>query len=629
MLIRATSLTFRRQFSISTKIPNQTKSELFRYDEKNPFTRIPQTWVTTLDDEKDVNLEIINLHPDLFRAPPRVDLLHRNIVWQWNYKNLQLTKQLSKAEMPGGGAKPWPQKKTGRHHAGSIRSPHFIRGGFAHGVRGPRTWFYMLPDAIRLKGLCTALSIKHAQNDLVIVDDFGSLKSGDQQHLLDIAENRNWGYSVLFVEKSMDVATNLVDATTNLPFFNILPLFGLNCYSIVKYDTLILSRECLDALENTILKRLHSREPLQKPYRYMDLKKRILDESEHEEHPIYTPFIRIMGSYLSKKRKPIDELEAIVFKLEQLSSRCGQIQKSRYNFMWWTAVLAFFVSSSFSAMVYASNNYDEPRIVYVIVAWIAVILIFLGLKFITFRFCNFMLERHQRNIDDLKARKSEIIESVKENEKFKVAKSIIEKYGSPEDMAEMLPMNQSEMSEKRDVTIDGRRQQSPNRTAAREDTTINATSNGHQNDQTTASLQLEPHRGAMNRAFFTPAIRRQPIRPFIPPSRTPIDKILDYIVGDGPSNRFALICQQCYVHNGMCLPEEFKSMAFICFNCGMYNPARNSNGLFTPKRSITHQYSDAVEASSRPLIRTATNSDSSDSENTEDENNTERADTQT
>lgn len=63
--------------------------------------------------------------------------------WQRVYKNLQLTKQLTRAEMPGGGRKPWPQKKMGRHHAGSIRSPHFVHGGFAHGVRGPRTWFYM------------------------------------------------------------------------------------------------------------------------------------------------------------------------------------------------------------------------------------------------------------------------------------------------------------------------------------------------------------------------------------------------------------------------------------------------------------------------------------------------------
>ena len=103
--------------------------------------------------------------------------------------------------MPGGGRKPWPQKRMGRHHAGSIRSPHFKNGGFAHGVRGPRTWFYMLPDAIRLKGLCTALTIKHAQNDLIIADDFNSLPSAEPQMLHDIAEKRNWGYSILFVDK--------------------------------------------------------------------------------------------------------------------------------------------------------------------------------------------------------------------------------------------------------------------------------------------------------------------------------------------------------------------------------------------------------------------------------------------
>lgn len=83
--------------------------------------------------------------------------------------------------MPGGGRKPWPQKKMGRHHAGSIRAPGFAHGGFAHGVKGPRTWFYMLPVAVRLKGLCTALSIKHAQNDLVVVDSFNSLSVDDPQ----------------------------------------------------------------------------------------------------------------------------------------------------------------------------------------------------------------------------------------------------------------------------------------------------------------------------------------------------------------------------------------------------------------------------------------------------------------
>ena len=88
---------------------------------------------------------------------------------------------LSRGEMPGGGRKPWPQKRQGRHHAGSIRAPGFYRGGFALGVRGPKTGFYMLPDTIRLHGLRTALTIKHVQDDLIIVSDFATLPDNNPQ----------------------------------------------------------------------------------------------------------------------------------------------------------------------------------------------------------------------------------------------------------------------------------------------------------------------------------------------------------------------------------------------------------------------------------------------------------------
>lgn len=76
---------------------------------------------------------------------------------------------------------------------------------FANGIRGPKTWFYILPDAIRLEGLCVAMTIKHAQNDLVIVDDFASLPSDDAQYMHELADSRNWGYSVLFINDSSEV----------------------------------------------------------------------------------------------------------------------------------------------------------------------------------------------------------------------------------------------------------------------------------------------------------------------------------------------------------------------------------------------------------------------------------------
>ncbi|KHJ77787.1 hypothetical protein OESDEN_22593 [Oesophagostomum dentatum] len=177
------------------------------------FTEIPQAWVSSFDAIEDRKLGIVNLHPDIFRVPPRLDILHscnnsvfRNITWQSVYRNVQLTKQLTRAEMPGGGRKPWPQKKTGRAHVGSIRSPQFIHGGFANGVRGPRTWFYILPDAIRLKGLCVALTVKHAQDCLQIVDRLDRLPSeADAQFLHDLADHRNWGYSVLFVNDTDEI----------------------------------------------------------------------------------------------------------------------------------------------------------------------------------------------------------------------------------------------------------------------------------------------------------------------------------------------------------------------------------------------------------------------------------------
>jgi large subunit ribosomal protein L4 len=273
---------------------SETKAErtLWRMDERNPFVEVPQAWVTTLAEERQANQSIVKLHPDIFRVPPRIDLLHRNIVWQQTYRNVQLTKMLTRGEMPGGGRKPWPQKRTGRHHAGSIRSHNFIRGGFAHKARGPRTFFYMLPDAIRLSGLCTALTIKHSQDDLVIVDDFSSLPTSDPQYLHDIAEERNWGYSVLFVDSTADgVSPHLVEITEKVPSFTLMPVYGLNCYSMLKHDTLVLSFRALEALETAILRQFHRSETLQKQFRYMDHKQKILAEAEHTEDPVYTPFV--------------------------------------------------------------------------------------------------------------------------------------------------------------------------------------------------------------------------------------------------------------------------------------------------------------------------------------------------
>lgn len=73
-------------------------------------------------------------------------------------------------------------------------------------------------------------------------------------------------------------------------------------------------------------------------------------------------------------------------------------------------------------------------------------------------------------------------------------------------------------------------------------------------------------------------------RPIINQDRGVVEKLVDYIVGDGPSNRYALICSNCHGHNGMALKDEFEYIAFRCCYCGFFNPARKEK-QFAPTLS--------------------------------------------
>ncbi|KAJ6224332.1 hypothetical protein RDWZM_002877 [Blomia tropicalis] len=78
-----------------------------------------------------------------------------------------------------------------------------------------------------------------------------------------------------------------------------------------------------------------------------------------------------------------------------------------------------------------------------------------------------------------------------------------------------------------------------------------------------SSFALTPRR-PMNRT----------VKPILPQNRSIVEKMVDYIFTDGPSNRYALICVHCYSHNGMALADEFEYITYICAYCNAFNPAR-------------------------------------------------------
>jgi len=101
-------------------------------------------------------------------------------------------------------------------------------------------------------------------------------------------------------------------------------------------------------------------------------------------------------------------------------------------------------------------------------------------------------------------------------------------------------------------------------------------------------------------------------RPVLPRERGYLDKFVEYLVGDGPANRYALICRQCQSHNGMALREEFEYIAFRCCYCYYWNPARK-------QRPVAPRLPSPVVSSS------AVSSDSSDQSGTESARNSRRS----
>ncbi|XP_032252032.1 39S ribosomal protein L4, mitochondrial isoform X1 [Phoca vitulina] len=236
-----------------------------------PAPRRPvQAWVESLRGYEQERVGLAELHPEVFSTAPRLDILHQVAIWQKNFKRISYAKTKTRAEVQGGGRKPWPQKGSGRSRHGSIRSPIWRGGGIAHGPRGPTSYYYMLPMKVRVRGLKVALTVKLAQDDLHVVDSL-ELPTSDPQYLTELARYRRWGDSVLLVDLAHeDMPQNVIAAVSGLKTFNLIPAVGLNAYSMLKHQTLVLTLQTVAFLEEKLLwhdSRYTPLYPFRLPYR--------------------------------------------------------------------------------------------------------------------------------------------------------------------------------------------------------------------------------------------------------------------------------------------------------------------------------------------------------------------------
>jgi len=222
------------------------------------FGTTRQAWVEKLSKDAEKK-EIIDLHPDVWSVYPRMDIIHQNLVWQSKYNVVNYNHVKGVKEMIysyGGGAKPWQQKGTGRARQGSRRAPQWINGGKVHGPKGPKPLYYMIQRSLRIYGLTHTLSVKFAQDDIHIVDNF-DLPSSQPEHLLDIAESRGWAEGVLLVDRDDVFPENITAATEEIPHINLMPVYGLNVHSMIKHRTLVLTKSAVENITEKLLYALH------------------------------------------------------------------------------------------------------------------------------------------------------------------------------------------------------------------------------------------------------------------------------------------------------------------------------------------------------------------------------------
>ena len=150
----------------------------------------------------------------------------------------------TRAEVRGGGIKPWRQKGTGRARQGSIRAPQWIKGGIALGPK-PRDYRYKLPKKVRALAIKSVLTSKLAENKLVVVDKI-ELNEVKTKEMVKVLNNLKAEKALVVLnEKNLNVQAS----TRNIEKAKAITVNTINVYDLLRFDTLVLDVASVKTLE--------------------------------------------------------------------------------------------------------------------------------------------------------------------------------------------------------------------------------------------------------------------------------------------------------------------------------------------------------------------------------------------
>jgi large subunit ribosomal protein L4 len=187
----------------------------------------------------------IDLNDNVFGIEPNEAVMQQFVKMQLANKRQGTSSTKTRAEVRGGGKKPWKQKGTGRARVGSSRNPVWRGGGIAFGPK-PRDYSYKLPRKVRRLALKSALSSKALDLNIIVVDVL-TFEEPRTKLMIETLDLLKAAQKTLVITADNDV--NVYKSARNIPGVKSLKADYINVFDVLKYETLLMTRDAVARVE--------------------------------------------------------------------------------------------------------------------------------------------------------------------------------------------------------------------------------------------------------------------------------------------------------------------------------------------------------------------------------------------
>lgn len=186
------------------------------------------------------------LPADIFEAPIKKDLIHLALVRQMANARLGTRKTKTRSEVSGGGRKPWKQKGTGRARQGSRRAGQWVGGGKVHTPR-PKDFSKKMPKKMRRAALRSALSVKAAQSEIIVLDELQMKEPKTKEMAATINTLVGDASALILLPESDQVIQKSIHNLQNALALN---ANYLNVRDLLRFERIILLLSSIDVIQS-------------------------------------------------------------------------------------------------------------------------------------------------------------------------------------------------------------------------------------------------------------------------------------------------------------------------------------------------------------------------------------------